>query len=260
VRRDERKQRLAEMIRRRVAQGVVGAIRRDERGLQRLRELGIVEDAWLDDPEADPLDLLRRLQQRAREIRERPSLLADLGVSSVEVLCCESEAGPPELPATGPDLAVAFTDLEGFTTFTRAEGDGAASRLLGGHYAVVDDLVAGRGGRVVKRLGDGHLLTFSHPRAAVLAGLDLLEAAPEPLRLRVGQHAGRVVVMADDVLGDVVNVAARVVGEAEGGHALVTGEVRDRAGAIPGVVWGEVWPATLKGIDEPVPICEVRRG
>jgi len=257
--RDERGQRLADLIRRRVAQGLVGAIKRDERALRRLRELGLIDESWVAGATADPFELLRSLQQRAREIRERPSLLTDLGVSSVDVLCCEPETPAlPEAPA-GTDLAVVFTDLEGFTAFNRREGDGEASRLLGSHYAAVDDLVAGRGGRVVKRLGDGHLLTFPQPRAAVLAGLDLLDAPPGPLRLRVGEHVGRVVMLGDDVLGHVVNVASRVVGEAQGGHALVTTEVRDGAGDVPGVAFGETRAAALKGIDEPVPICELRR-
>ena len=258
--RSERSERLAEAIRRRVAQGIVGAMKRDDRSLRRLRELGLIDEAWLADPSADPMELLRRLQQRAREIRERPSLLGDLGVSSVDVLCCESEAGSSRVLPVGPDLAVAFTDLEGFTHFTRQAGDREASRLLEAHYAAVDDIVAGRGGRVVKRLGDGHLLTFPHARAAVLTGLDLLEAPPGALRLRVGEHAGSVVVMGDDVFGHVVNVASRVVGEADGGHALVTTEVRDRAGAVPRVAFGESRPAALKGIEEPVPLCEVTRG
>ena len=257
---DERKERLAEMIRRRVAQGIVGAMKRDERGLRRLRELGLVDDAWLGDTAADPLDLLRSLQQCAREIRERPSMLADLGLSPVDVLCCESDAPAVPTPGGGADLIVAFTDLEGFTAFTRREGDGEASRLLGTHYAAVDEVVAGRGGRVVKRLGDGHLLTFPEPRAAVLAGLDLLEAAHGPLRLRVGEHAGSVLVRGDDVFGHVVNVASRVVGAAGGGHALVTTEVRDRAGRVPRVVLGDPQPTLLRGIEEPVPVCEVKRG
>ena len=258
--RDERSRRLADLIKRRVAAGVVGAIRLDPHAVARLRELGVVDDAWLADPPADPLDLLRRLQLRAREIRERPSLLGDIGVGSVDVLCCESEDRSPGTLPDGPDLTVAFTDLEGFTQFTRQQGDREASRLLEAHYAAVDDLVAGRGGRVVKRLGDGHLLTFPQPRAAVLAGLDLLEAPPGPLRLRVGEHAGSVVVMGGDVLGHVVNVASRVVGAAAGGQALVTAEVSDRAGAVPRVAFGELQPTLLKGIEEPVPVCEVTRG
>jgi len=257
---DELGKGLAEAIKRRVAQGVVTAIRGDRDALRKLAERGIIDEAWLSDPTADPLELLRSLQRRVREIRENPSLLSDLGVSSVDVLCCESRASvPPALPA-GSELTVVFTDLEGFTSFTRQEGDGPASRLLGEHYVAVDDLVAGRGGRVVKRLGDGHLLTFPQPRAAVLAGLDLLDAPPGPLQLRAGAHAGPVVAVGEDVLGHVVNVASRVVDFAGGGHALVTTEVRDRAGRLPGVVFGEPRSLALKGIDEPLPACEVRRG
>jgi adenylate cyclase len=248
------------MIKRRVAQGIVTAMKSDQDALRKLRELGIVDEAWLFDPSADPWDLLRRLQRTAREIRDNPSLLADLGVSSVDILCCESRAPTPAALPAGPDLAVVFTDLEGFTSFTRREGDGPASRLLGEHYTVVDDLVAGRGGRVVKRLGDGHLLTFPRPRAAVLAGLDLLEAPPGPLRLRVGGHAGAVVALGSDVLGDVVNVASRLVDAAAGGQSLVTTEVRDRAGRVPGVVFEEPRALSLKGIGEPLPACVVRRG
>ena len=66
--------------------------------------------------------------------------------------------------------------------------------------------------------------------------------------------------MGEDVLGHVVNVASRVVGAAAGGQALVTAEVRDRAGSVPRVTFGESRPAMLKGIDEPVPLCEVTRG
>ena len=258
--REEPGSRLAETIKRRVAQGIVAAMRRDREALRKLSERGIIDEAWLADPAADPWELLRRLQHRAREIRENPSLLTDLGVSSVDVLCCQSRAVAPRTLPVGPDLTVVFTDLEGFTPFTRREGDESASRLLGEHYAAVDDLVAGRGGRVVKRLGDGHLLTFPQPRAAVLAALDLLDASPEPLRLRVGGHAGKVVALGEDVLGDVVNVASRLVGAASGGHSLVTTEVRDRAGRLPGVVFGEPQALALKGIDEPLPACEVRRG
>lgn len=256
---DELGNRLAESIKRRVAQGIVGAIKRDQDALRKLRERGIIDEAWLADPQADPWDLLRRLQQRARDIRDNPSLLADLGVSSVDVLCCESRAASPRALPAGPDLTVVFTDLEGFTSFTHRAGDGPAGRLLGEHYDAVDDLVSGRGGRVVKRLGDGHLLTFLQPRAAVLAALDLLDAPPGPLRLRAGGHAGSVVALGDDVLGDVVNVASRLVGAAGGGQSLVTTEVRDRAGRLPGVIFGEPRALALKGIDEPLPACEVTR-
>ena len=61
---------------------------------------------------------------------------------------------------------------------------------------------------MVKRLGDGLLLTFPTAESAVLACLELVDADPTPLRLRAGAHTGEVVVLRDDVLGHVVNVAS----------------------------------------------------
>ena len=106
------------------------------------------------------------------------------------------------------ELTVAFTDLEDFTSYTEAEGDDTASRLLIGHHRESAAIVRARGGRVLKRLGDGLMLTFPEPEAAVLACLELGEAAP--LRLRAGIHGGHVMVTSDDVFGHVVNLAARV--------------------------------------------------
>src|SRR6201995_4638917 len=76
------------------------------------------------------------------------------------------------------ELTVAFTDLEDFTIYTQAEGDDAASRLLIGHHRASESIVRSRGGRVLKRLGDGLMLTFPQPEAAVLACLGLGEAGP----------------------------------------------------------------------------------
>ena len=84
------------------------------------------------------------------------------------------------------DLAVAFTDLEGFTAFTAAEGDDTAGRVLLAHHRHADRLARRRGGRVVKRLGDGLLLAFASPPAAVLTCLELRDTAP--LRMRAGVH------------------------------------------------------------------------
>jgi adenylate cyclase len=149
---------------------------------------------------------------------------------------------------------VVFTDLEGFTEWTAKEGDEAASVLLADHHRVVDPIIAGRGGRMVKRLGDGLLLTFPQPAAAVLACLELVDAQPEPLRLRAGLHAGPVVATRDDVIGHVVNLAARVAEAAEGTEVLVTEDV-SAAVALPNVRFGETRAERFKGIEDPITIC-----
>src|SRR5439155_27073727 len=144
------------------------------------------------------------------------------------------------------ELTVVFTDLEDFTTYTEAEGDDAASQLLTGHHRESGPIVRSRGGRVVKRLGDGLMLTFSEPEAAVLACLDLVEVAP--LRLRAGIHGGKVLVTGDDVIGHVVNLAARVAESAAGSELAVTDYVRSAVGDLRGVAFDGPYTRRFKGI------------
>src|SRR5207249_7627120 len=133
------------------------------------------------------------------------------------------------------DMAVVFTDLAGFTRYTARAGDEAAMALLGDHHRVVGPIIRSRGGRVVKRLGDGLMLAFPSPEAAVLACLELVPTSPDPLRLRAGIHYGEVVTTRDDLIGHTVNVAARVAESAKGGQIAVTTEVREAVGDLRGV-------------------------
>ncbi|HVF33002.1 MAG TPA: adenylate/guanylate cyclase domain-containing protein [Acidimicrobiales bacterium] len=190
-----------------------------------------------------------------RAVERHPSMLGTVGLSAIQALAgaAEEAADAPSFGTSRP-LTVVFTDLEGFTEWTAREGDEAASRLLAEHHAVVDPLIAGRGGRLVKRLGDGLLITFPQPAAAVLACLDLVDHQPEPLRLRAGLHAGRVVETRDDVIGHVVNLAARVAEAAEGSEVLVTADVSSSV-ELDGVRFGETRSERFKGIGEPITIC-----
>ena len=115
-----------------------------------------------------------------------------------------------------------------------------------------------RGGRVLKRLGDGLMLTFPEPEAAVLACLELGEAAP--LRLRAGIHGGKVLVTGDDdVIGHVVNLAARVTESAAGGELVVTDHVRTAVGDLRGVAFDGPYRRSFKGIEVEVPVYLVSR-
>jgi class 3 adenylate cyclase len=262
---EPREHRLGVVLQRLVSHRLASKLGDRPDALEKLAKLGLYDPAVLEEvPEGDTTAELRALiEDVARRVKKSPSLLGNAGVRALDLL--SSDLAPPAAPGPGSDLprteemAVVFTDLEGFTAFTAAEGDDTASRLLDGHYRTVDAVVRGRGGRVVKRLGDGHLVTFSAPEAAVHAGLELLEAAPPGLALRAGTHAGAVTPMGDDVLGSVVNLASRVVDAAAGGESLVTGAVLDRVGDVPGVRFGLTRPAHLKGFADPVDLVPVDR-
>jgi adenylate cyclase len=245
-----------------IAGKVVDLLRkRDPELLANLTEVGVVNRNWVEEGEgpmstAAPLDVVERLLERS--VERRPSILANLGLSALQVLSAPREADDAD--GTTQQLVVAFTDLEGFTRFTANEGDEAASAVLAQHHRMVGPIVRSRGGRLVKRLGDGLLLTFPEPEAAVLSCLELVEAQPPPLRLRAGLHMGEVVATRDDVIGHVVNVAARVTEAARGGEVLTTVEVRQAVGdSLPHLKFGRARPKAFKGLGIKVSVCRVER-
>ena len=243
-------------IRRRLAQRIVDQLREnDPEMLSGLLEIGVVSHDWIDQPGAvpmsdtAPIEVVERLLERT--VERRPSLLATMGLSAIQVLASGGDEGDEAGMATR--LTVAFTDLEDFTRFTATEGDEAASQLLAEHHRIIGPIVRSRGGRLVKRLGAGLLLTFPEPEAAVLACLELVASQPGPLRLRGGLHLGDVIVTRDDVIGHTVNVAARVAETADGGQVLATAPVWEAVAAeLPGVSFGPPIARAFKGIDEDV--------
>jgi class 3 adenylate cyclase len=235
--------------------------RNDPELLARGTEVGLVSRAYLEDPgnvrisEASPFEVLERTL--AGVVDRRPSLLANLGLTAIQVLAsgAEDDEGRPR-----SSMVVLFSDLEGFTRFTATHGDEAAAHLLTEHYRTAGSIVRSRGGRVRKRLGDGLLVSFTEPVAAVLAAVELVEAGPDPLRVRVGVHQGDVVVEGGEVLGHVVNVTARITEEANGGQILVSDAVRaDLDDDLRGVTIRPAGKRRLAGIDEKVAVFEALR-
>ncbi len=227
--------------------------------LAKLVELGLVKPGELDAvEEIDLTETIRSFKERISEMaRAEPSVLAQLNLRPLELLRSSGDQLPEPGEGARAPLTVVFSDLEGFTGFTARRGDTEAGALLADHYEAVDSIVRSRGGRVVKTIGDGHMLSFAEPAAAVMTSLELVAAAPDPLRIRVGAHNGSVMMMEGDLLGHVVNVASRVADLAAGGMSLVTTSVRDAAGNLPHVAYAQQRTETLAGLDESIDICEV---
>ncbi len=243
-------------LRRLLAQKVAEVIRNDPEEAATALELGIIDRRWLDDPVNQPIspskptEILEHFL--ARSLERKPSLLSTMGLSAVQLLASLRSHGTGEVEV----VTVAFTDLEGFTSFTDTHGDSAAAALINEHHRVAGPVVRRWHGQVVKHLGDGLLCTFPDANGAIRAALELLENAPSPLRLRAGLHVGEAVVTQDDVVGQVVNIAARVTETAKGNQVVVTAETARAAGAIPGVEFRHFRKRRLKGISERVELCQ----
>jgi adenylate cyclase len=108
--------------------------------------------------------------------------------------------------------AVVFVDLTGFTQMTEERGDDVAAEVAMRLGEVALETVAGRGGRIVKLLGDGVLVRFDDATAAAECALDLLVALPRAglPTAHAGLAAGPLIIREGDVFGRTVNLAARV--------------------------------------------------
>ena len=244
-------------LRKLLARKVAEVIRNDPEEAATALELGIIDHRWLDDPVNEPIspskptEILEHFV--ARSVERKPSLLSTMGLSAVQLLAAFRSHGNGEVE----EVTVAFTDLEGFTSFTDAHGDTAAATLINEHQRAAGPIVRRWHGRVVKHLGDGLLCTFPDANGGIRAALELLGTAPSPLRLRAGLHVGEAVVTPDDVVGHVVNIAARVTETAKGNQVVVTAETARAAGPIPGAEFRRLRKRRLKGLSERMELCEV---
>jgi adenylate cyclase len=245
-------------LRRATARKAADMIRSDPDDAAAALEIGLVDQEWLEAPGERPIssnaptDILRRFLERT--VENHPSKLSSLGLTAVQLLSSGSEDAAP---GRAKSMTVVFTDLEGFTAYTDANGDAAALALIEEHHSLAGPVVRRWNGRIVKHLGDGLLCTFPLPASAVRAALDLIATAPVPLRLRAGVHMGEAVTTRGDVVGHVVNVAARVCEAAKGGQVLVTAEVQGAASDLDGVRYGRMKARRMKGVKTPVGVCEV---
>lgn len=244
-------------LRRGVSERLADLIRSDPDWAAQAADVGLVDRAWLEHPAdnpfrtAPPWEMVQRFLERTSE--RHPSTLASVGLSALQGLSLRSET---EEDAPSQPVTVMFTDLEGFTRFTAREGDDVAAHLIAEHQRLMGPVVRSRGGRIVKRMGDGLMLTFPAPEAALLAALELVELIDEPLRLRAGLHLGEAVVTRDDVLGHVVNVAARITEAAKGSEVLASVDVRTAVAPMAGVAFGRARRVRLKGV-EPMSLVRV---
>jgi class 3 adenylate cyclase len=157
------------------------------------------------------------------------------------------------LPTADPDrmlATVVFTDIVDSTRLATELGDRRWHRLLERHNQVVREQLARFRGREVKTTGDGFLASFDGPARAIRAAHAIrAELAEHGLQIRAGLHTGEVELIADDLGGIAVHLAARVLAQAQAGEVLCSRTVKDLvAGA--GFAFHDRGTHQLKGIPD----------
>ena len=159
------------------------------------------------------------------------------------------------------ECTIMFTDLVGYTEHIALHGDEVALTLLATQDRIVRDTLP-EGSRIVKELGDGLMLVFDDPCDAVETGLALQvrfeeEAANAdfPLWVRIGVHSGAPIPRGDDLIGNDVNIAARIVDLAAPGEVITSEATATQVGDdLEGIGFEPLGPAVIRGIPAPIPL------
>jgi class 3 adenylate cyclase len=156
-------------------------------------------------------------------------------------------------------VAFLFTDVVGSTQLLDRLGDDAAEDLRRNHFALLRRAVTGAGGTEVKSLGDGIMVSFASPVAALECAVAMQMAVAEDnrnqpgraLQVRVGVHAGEPLRDEDDFHGTAVVVAKRLCDQARGGQILASELVTGLVGKRGSFRFRPLGRLKLKGLSEP---------
>jgi class 3 adenylate cyclase len=140
------------------------------------------------------------------------------------------------------EIAVLFTDIRGSTTFFKIHGDIAGRLMMQRHYDMLFPLIEHHEGIIIKTVGDSIMATFNDLPQAVAAAIAMQRRLAEynahqsnedPIRIRIGINYGKGIIEENDVFGNVVNVASKLVSLGESEQILVSESVYAKLKATP---------------------------
>jgi len=166
--------------------------------------------------------------------------------------------------------AILAADVAGFSRLTGADEDRTLARLRSLRSDLIDPTIAVHNGRVVKRTGDGALVEFRSVVDAVRCAIEVQNAMIERnagvpperrIEFRIGIHVGDVVEESDgDLMGDGVNIAARLEGVAAPGAICLSEDAYRQVKARLDLSVSDLGDTKLKNIADPMRVYSLRVG
>jgi class 3 adenylate cyclase len=157
--------------------------------------------------------------------------------------------------------AILAADVAGYSKLVGEDEPGTLAALREIRRGIVNPVLAEHGGRIFKLMGDGLLAEFPSAVHALEAAMGMQERLGErnakettakTIQVRIGIHQGDVVVEGADLLGDGVNIAARLEALAEPGGICISGRVHEDATGKIALKAQDIGEQTLKNIARPV--------
>ena len=166
--------------------------------------------------------------------------------------------------------AILAADIVGYSRLAGVDEDLILARLRTLRSDLIEPTIAVHGGRIVKRTGDGVLVEFRSVVDAVRCAIDIQLGMAERnaglppekrIEYRVGMHIGDVVEEGDgDLMGDGVNIAARLEGIAEPGRICLSEQAYWQVKGRLDLAVNDLGPTRLKNIAEPVHVYSLEAG
>jgi adenylate cyclase len=166
--------------------------------------------------------------------------------------------------------AILVSDVAGYSRLTGADEDRTLARLRTLRSDLIDPIISVHHGRVVKRTGDGSIIEFRSVVDAVRCAVEVQTAMiernagvpPEKrIEFRVGVHLGDVVEESDgDLMGDGVNIAARLEGIAKPGAICLSEDAYRQVKGRLDLKVSDLGLTQLKNIAEPIRVYALQVG
>jgi len=179
----------------------------------------------------------------------------------------DAQAPQPELPSRRL-AAIMFTDLVGYSAMAHRD-EALAIELLELHRGWVREILPRYAGQEIETIGDAFLISFTGALSAVECAIALqarfaehnrVEPPERGMKLRIGIHLGDIEHRAGKVMGDGVNIAARIHGLAPPGGICVSEDVHRAVRNRSGLRFTSLGTPSLKNISTPLELYELHAG
>src|SRR3954452_3301561 len=166
----------------------------------------------------------------------------------------------PAQPIERKLAAIFAADVAGYSRLMGQDEVGTL-RTLAARREIMDRLIAEHRGRIANTAGDSVLADFPSVVDAVQCAVEVQQAIREAnqgvaedrrMSFRIGVHVGDVTVRGADLLGDGVNIAARLQGLASPGGVCLSGEAHQYARKVLSLVYEDLGHQTVRNIEEPI--------
>jgi adenylate cyclase len=174
----------------------------------------------------------------------------------------------PVHPVERKLAAIFAADIAGYSRLMAGNEISTLARLKACR-AIIDELIASHRGRIFNTAGDSVVADFASAVDAVqcavavqtaIAKENASDPGDELMRFRIGVHVGDVIVDGENLLGDGVNIAARLEGIAEPGTICVSAAARDHVGNKLPLVFDDLGDQQVKNIAQAIRVYRVHAG